>query len=132
MHAAGTFDVKTLPLAPDDATSGTPIGHFALDKTFHGELDATSKGEMLGGGDPSKGVAGYVAMENVTGTLNGRSGSFGLQHNGTMDQSGFQLNVIVVPGSGTGELAGIRGTMKITIAAGLHSYELDYSLPSSE
>jgi hypothetical protein len=132
MHAAGTFDVKTLPLAPDDATAGTPIGRFALDKSYHGELDATSKGEMLGGGDPSKGVAGYVAMENVTGTLNGRRGSFGLQHNGTMDQGGFQLNVIVVPGSGTDALTGMKGAMKITIAAGLHSYEFEYSLPSTE
>jgi hypothetical protein len=129
-HAEGTFDVKTTPLAADDATTGTSIGRYALDKQFHGDLDATSKGEMLGAGDPAKGSAGYVAIEHVTGTLQGHTGSFALQHIGTMDSAGFKLAVAVVPGSGTGELAGIGGTLTITNVAGKHSYTFDYTLPA--
>ncbi len=130
-HAEGTFDVKTTPLPPDEATTGTPIGRFALDKHFFGDLDATSKGEMLGSGDPSKGAAGYVAIEHITGALQGLTGSFALQHTGTMDQGKFHLTVTVVPGSGTAALTGIAGTMTIVIAAGKHSYTFDYTLPES-
>ena len=134
MHATGAFDVKTTPLPPDDATGGanakTKIGRYALDKQFHGDLEATSKGEMLGAGDPSKGNAGYVAIEYVTGTLHGHSGSFALQHTGTIDQGKFQLTVTVVPGSGTEGLAGIAGTMTIIITNGKHSYDFEYSLPA--
>jgi Protein of unknown function (DUF3224) len=128
-HAEGTFDVKTTPLPPDDATTGTPIGRFALNKQFHGDLEGTSKGEMLGAGDPSKGTAGYVAIEHITGTLHGHAGSFAVQHTGTMDQGKFQLTVTVVPGSGTDALSGIAGTMTITNVAGKHSYAFDYTLP---
>jgi hypothetical protein len=128
-HAEGTFEVKNSPLPADDAIQGTPIGRFGLDKQFHGDLEGTSKGEMMGAGDPGKGTAGYVAMEFVTGTLGGRSGSFALQHSGTMEGGKFNLNVVVVPGSGTGALAGIAGTMNIVIAGGKHSYLFDYTLP---
>jgi hypothetical protein len=129
LHAAGTFDVKISPLPPEDSTGGAAIGRYSIDKQFHGDLEGVSKGLMLGAGDPSTGTAGYVAMEYVTGTLHGRSGSFALQHMGTMDSGKFDLKVIVAPGSGKGELAGIQGTMTITNAAGKHSYEFDYSLP---
>jgi hypothetical protein len=117
------------PLPAEDAAGGTSIGRFALDKQFHGDLEGSSKGQMLSSGDPSKGSAGYVAIEHITGTLNGHTGSFALQHNGSMDQGTFLLEVTVVPGSGTGELTGISGTMKIIIAAGKHSYTFDYTLP---
>ena len=130
-HAEGTFEVKTSPLQPDDATTGTTIGRTLLDKQFHGDLEATSKGEMISAGDPSKGSAGYVAIEQVTGKLGGHSGSFALQHSGTMDQGKFDLSVKVVPGSGSGEFAGISGTMTIVIAAGKHSYKFDYALPAA-
>jgi len=131
-HAEGTFDVKNTPLPPDDATTGTPIGRFALDKQFHGDIEAASKGEMLAAGDPSKGTAGYVAIEHITGTLQGHTGSFALQHLGTMEQGKFNLTVTVVPGSGTGDLTGIAGSMTIIIAAGKHSYTFDYTLPESK
>ena len=130
-HAAGTFDVKTTPLAADDAINGTLIGRYSLVKQYHGDLDAASKGEMLGAGDPSSGNAGYVAIEQVTGILNGHTGSFALQHTGAMDSSGLRLSVAVVPGSGTGQLTGIAGTLVITNASGKHSYTFDYTLPSS-
>jgi len=130
-HAEGTFDVKMTPLPADDATTAASIGRYALDKQFHGDIEGTSKGEMLGSGDPSKGSAGYVAIERITGTLNGHSGSFALQHNGSMHQGTFLLEVTVVPGTGTGELAGISGTMKIIISAGKHSYTFEYTLPES-
>jgi hypothetical protein len=131
-HIEGTFDVKNTPLAADDATTGTPIGRFGLDKQFHGDLDATSKGEMLSAGDPAKGAAGYVAIEHVTGTLSGHKGAFALQHFGTMEGGSFKLSVAVVPGSASGELAGLAGTMTITIAAGKHSYTFDYTLPAAQ
>jgi len=128
MHAKGTFEVKLTR----EAVPGIPtISRMMLDKTFHGDLAGTSKGEMLGAGDPQKGNAGYVALEHFTGTLNGRSGSFALQHSGTMDGGALHLNVNVVPGSGTDDLQGISGSMQIIIAAGKHSYEFDYTLPHS-
>jgi Protein of unknown function (DUF3224) len=131
LHATGAFDVKMTPLPPDDATAGTNIGRYGLDKQFHGDLEAASKGEMLSAGDPAKGSAGYVAIERVTGTLRGRTGSFALQHAGTMDQGKFQLTVTVVPSSGTGGLAGIAGTMTIVITNGKHSYDFEYTLPET-
>jgi len=131
-HAEGTFDVKTTPMPPDDVTTGTPIGRFALDKQFHGDLEGPGKGEMLGAGDPSKGTAGYVAIEHVTGTLQGHTGSFALQHLGTMEQGKFQLAVTVVPGSGKGDLTGIAGSMTIIITGGKHSYTFDYTLPEPQ
>jgi hypothetical protein len=131
MHAEGTFDVKNSPLPADDAIVGTPIGRFGLDKQFHGDLDAASKGEMLAAGNPASGTAGYVAIEHITGTLQGRKGSFALQHFGTMEAGKFDLKVMVVPGSGTGDLAGIAGTMQIIIAASKHSYKFDYTLPAA-
>jgi hypothetical protein len=126
-HAHGTFTVKVQPL-PSPPAEG--LSRYSLDKEIHGDLEATSKGEMIGGGDYTKGTAGYVAVEMITGTLNGKHGSFALQHSSTMDQSGAKMNIIVVPGSGTGELMGIAGTFTIKIENGQHFYELDYALPS--
>jgi len=131
-EANGPFDVKINPLTAYNQDDQS-LGRFSLDKQFHGELEGTSKGEMLSAGTGAKGSSGgYVAIEKVTGTLNGRSGTFVLQHNTTMTRGTPQMNIIVVPDSGTGELKGLAGTMKIIIAAdGKHSYELDYTLPDS-
>jgi hypothetical protein len=131
MHAEGTFDVKTSPLPADESITGTTIGRFGLDKQFQGDLEAVSKGEMLGAGNPATGTAGYVAIEQVTGALNGRTGSFALQHCGTMVDNKFELIVKVVPGSGTDDLTGISGTMTIKIVGGKHSYQFDYTLPAT-
>jgi expansin (peptidoglycan-binding protein) len=128
--AQGTFEVKTAPLRADDATAATSIGRYSLDKGYRGDLEAASAGEMLGAGNPATGTAGYVAIEQVSGNLHGKSGSFALQHFGTMDQGKFDLNVRVVPGSGTGELEGITGTMTIIIEGGKHSYTFEYLLPA--
>src|SRR5437764_10250185 len=105
--ATGTFEVKLLPLAPDDKDAG--LGRMSIDKQFHGHLEATSKGEMLSAMTTVKGSAGYVAMERVTGSLSGRGGSFVLQHSGTMTRGAPRLIVTVVPDSGAGELAGLAG-----------------------
>ena len=123
-HASGTFDVKMAPIASTDG-----LTRMSIDKQIHGGLEATTKGEMLAGGDYSKGAAGYVAMELVTGTLDGKSGTFVLQHTATMDATGPHMTVIVTPGSGTGALTGITGTFTIVIANGKHSYTFDYTLP---
>jgi hypothetical protein len=125
-HARGTFTVKMQPLTPAPAEG---ISRFSIDKEIHGDLEATTKGEMFSAGDAKSGVAGYVAIEVVTGTLAGKHGSFALQHSATMDQSGRKLLVTVVPGSGTGELKGISGSFDIQIANGQHSYDLEYKLP---
>jgi len=125
-HAQGTFTVDVHPLSPAPAEG---IGRFSINKTIHGDLEATSIGEMFTGGDPKKGLAGYVAIEVVTGTLGGKSGSFALQHFATMDGNGHKMQVIVVPGSGTGELAGVEGTFTIRIENREHFYDFEYALP---
>ena len=99
-----------------------------LDKQFHGDLEATSKGQMLAASTAVDGSAGYVAIEGVSGTLHGRSGTFVLQHSGTMTRGNPQLIVAVVPDSGTGQLAGLAGKMEINIADGKHSYDFQYTL----
>lgn len=124
-RASGTFEVKMAPLE----TAAAPVGRMSLDKVFHGDLEATSKGEMLAFRTEVEGSAGYVAMERVTGTLGGRAGTFVLQHYGIMNRGAPHLTLEVVPDSGTGELAGISGSMKIIIEPGKHSYEFDYTLP---
>lgn len=126
-HASGTFDVKMNPQTSYDES----IGRMSIDKQLHGDLEATSKGEFLGAYGSVKGSAGYVAMEKVTGTLNGRSGTFVLQHSGTMTQGTPQLTVTVVPDSGTGQLVGLTGSLTIKIEGGKHFYEFDYTLPEA-
>jgi len=128
-HATGPFEVKLLPQEPEDKTDGSTLGRFSIDKEFHGDLEATSKGQMLSAGTDVKGSAGYVAIERVIGTLHGKRGTFVLQHNGVMTRGAPQLTIIVVPDSGTGELTGLSGTMQINIADGRHSYDFDYTLP---
>jgi len=125
-HARGTFEVKITPVATDD--SPTPMGRMSIDKQLHGDLEGTSKGEMLTAGTTVKESAGYVAIERVTGKLDGSSGSFMLQHSGTMTRGAPSLVITVVPDSGTGELAGLAGTMTIKIEGGKHFYELNYTL----
>jgi hypothetical protein len=127
-RATGTFEVKLRPLPSSDSTEGSLLGRMSIDKQIHGELEATSKGEMLTAGTSVKGSAGYVAIERVTGTLNGKSGSFVLQHSATMDRGVPHLVITVVPDSGTGQLTGLAGTFLITISEGKHSYEFDYQL----
>lgn len=127
--AKGTFVVKLAPLAFEGQAQGSPLGRMSIDKQISGDLEATTTGQMLSAMTPTKGSAGYVAIEQVHGTLHGRSGSFVLQHTGTMDRGNPSLSVTVVPDSGTGELAGLRGTFQIIIAEGRHSYEFSYTLP---
>jgi uncharacterized protein DUF3224 len=127
-HASGTFEVKMTPQSSDEKAESAAVGKFLLEKNFQGDLEGTSKGEMLAVSTPVQGSAGYVAMEQVTGTLNGRTGTFALQHTGTMNRGAPQLSITVVPDSGTGQLAGIAGKMDIQIADGKHFYEFDYTL----
>ena len=129
-HASGKFEVKVAPLALEDNTDPT-LGRMSLDKQYQGDLEGTGRGEMLTAGGPAKGSGAYVAIERVSGTLQGRSGSFVLQHGGTMTPSASHLAITVVPDSGTGQLEGITGSLTIKIDHGQHSYELDYSLPAT-
>jgi hypothetical protein len=130
MRSRGTFDVKLAPLPAYDQSEESLLGRMSIDKIFRGDLDATSVGEMLTALTPEKGSAAYVAIERVSGTLHGRPGSFVLQHAGLMDRGAQELTISVVPDSGTGELTGLRGTMRIAIVEGVHSYELEYLLPA--
>jgi Protein of unknown function (DUF3224) len=130
-HASGPFDVKLAPLDPAFKTDDNSLGRMSIDKQYRGDLEAISKGDMLTAGTAVKGSAGYVAMERVSGSLNGRTGTFMLQHHATMNRGVPQLNIIVVPDSGTGQLTGLSGSMNIQIASGKHSYEFAYSLPEA-
>lgn len=124
----GEFEVTLTPAAPDPARPWSP-GRMLIDKKFRGGLEGTSSGEMLAVMTGVEGSAGYVAMERVTGTLDGRSGSFALQHSGTMSRGTPSLIVAVVPDSGTGGLEGISGTMTIDVSGGKHAYTFSYRLP---
>jgi len=127
-HATGPFEVKVTH--QDDNYADPLLARMTLDKHYHGDLEATGQGQMLTAGTAVKGSGAYVAIEKVTGTLKGRTGSFVLQHTGTMTQNVPQLTITVVPDSGTGQLAGITGKMTITIAAGgKHSYDSNTRCP---
>ncbi len=126
-RAEGTFDVKRAA-EPVHAKAEGVLGRHALDKQYHGALEASGIGEMLSAGTATPGSAGYVAIEKVTGTLDGRTGSFYLQHSGTMARGQASLTIHVIPDSGTDALAGISGTMQIVIVDGQHSYIFDYAL----
>ena len=128
-HASGSFEVKMSPQADDNAGDPT-VGRMSLDKQFQGDLEGRSKGQMLAVSTGVQGSAGYVAMERVIGKLDGREGSFALQHSGTMTRGMPQLSVTVVPDSGTGELAGLAGKMSINIVEGKHLYEFEYEMSS--
>jgi len=125
-QASGPFEVKLTPQEGADAT----VGRMAIEKQFHGELEATSNGQMLMASSGSvPGSAGYVAIEKVTGTLGGRHGSFYLQHSGTMTRGDGELTITVIPDTGTDDLTGLAGRMNIIIADGKHSYDFEYTLP---
>lgn len=129
-RAQGPFDVQVAPIEQQPHPDGITLGRFSLDKQYHGALEATAKGEMLTAGGPVEGSAGYVAVERVEGTLDGRRGSFALQHLGQMSAAGTHLTIVVVPDSGTDELVGLDGKLEIQIAeGGKHSYTFEYSLP---
>jgi hypothetical protein len=127
-HATGPFDVTTKPVEQDKG-EGSALGRFSLDKTYHGELEAVGKGEMLTVGTEVPGSAVYVATERVVGKLDGKAGSFALVHRGSMRGKDLSLVIDIVPDSGSGELKGITGRLLITVVDGKHQYDLEYALP---
>ena len=128
MHsAAGTFAVTMHPEPPYDVDEGASIGRVSIEKQFAGDLEATSTVQMIGARSEVKGSAGYVAIERVNGALRGRTGSFVLQHSGTMTRGKGELSVTVVPDSGTGELKGLSGRMTIEVIDGKHLYGFEYA-----
>jgi hypothetical protein len=130
-HAIGPFDVKVTPL--DNSTQTSTLGRFILNKQYHGDLEAKGDGQMLSAGTNVKGSGAYVAIERVTGTLNGRSGSFTLQHTGMMTQGKPNMTITVVLDSGTDKLTGISGSMKVNVAPdGKHTYDFEYALPNAD
>ena len=131
LRATGPFEVNLNPLPAYNAESTSLLGRMSIDKQFRGDLEATSKGEMLTAMSAVKGSAGYVAVERVTGTLKGKNGSFALLHSGTVARGAQQLVITVVPDSGAGDLEGLTGSMSIEIVDGRHSYVLEYSLPET-
>ncbi|HEY4734952.1 MAG TPA: DUF3224 domain-containing protein [Gemmatimonadaceae bacterium] len=127
-RATGPFEVTLKPLPMDEDPGNALLARMSIEKQFHGDLEATSKGQMLTGGTPIRNSAGYVAIERVTGSLKGRRGSFILQHSGTMNRGTPSLIITIVPDSGSEQLEGISGSMAIKIEGGKHSYDLNYSL----
>ncbi len=129
MKISGKFDVKLNPLDfYTQGKDGINLGRMSIDKTFSGELEATSKGEMLSAMTTTEGSAGYVAIEQVTGSLSGREGSFVLQHFGIMDQGKDFLKLEVIPDSAAGDLAGLTGKMEIKIEEGQHFYKFEFQI----
>lgn len=131
VHAAGSFQVELEPQTTGSEAGDATLGRLTIDKRFAGDLEGTSRGQMLTALTPVEGSAGYVAIERVTGRLHGRRGSFVLQHRGVMDHGRQELQISVVPDSGTDELQGLSGAMTIVIANGEHTYELEYALPGA-
>ena len=130
-RASGSFEVSVQPLANVEVSADPMLGRFLLTKKFTGDLDASARGHMLSAGTCVKGSAGYVAIDQITGSLGGRKGSFVLQHSGSMKRGAPTLSVMVVPDSGTGDLEGITGTLSINVVDGKHFYDFLYSLPAS-
>lgn len=131
--AAGTFEVKVKPLSEDVKVPGVAVGRMSIDKTWSGDLVGTSKGEMMTTGGAVKGSGGYVAVEVMEVSLKGRRGTFTLMHHATMrNNADFKMNIVVVPDSGTGELAGLAGRLEIVIEGAKHSYRFDYTLPDAK
>lgn len=130
-QARGTFEVQIAPQPVDAYTDATTLGRMTIDKQFAGDLVGTGKGQMLTGMGTVKGSAAYSAIERVTGTLGGRRGSFVLQHTGIMTGGGQSLTITIVPDSGTEELTGISGTLRIIIEGKVHKYEMDYTIPAT-
>lgn len=128
-QANGSFEVSLKPLDSYNSAKEAMTGRMSLDKSFEGDLAGTSKGEMLTGMTAVKGSAGYVAIERVTGILNGRKGSFTLQHSGTMTRGVPSLTITVIPDSGTDELSGLEGSLSIRMEDKEHYYLFEYSLP---
>lgn len=128
MEIHGTFDIKMSAEPPFDVVDGVSLGRVTFEKRFHGPLEAESRVWFIGARTPVEGSAGYAAIERVTGSLEGRRGSFVLQHSGTMTRGKTSLSVTVVPDSGTGDLAGLRGSMAIQVEAGVHHYRFEYAL----
>jgi len=126
--ARGGFDVEMRPDSEDDSAEGTTLGCMVVDKQIYGDLEASSRGRMLTGMTDVEGSAGYVLIERVRGRLHGRTGTFLLQHWGILDHGAPRQMIEVVPDSGTGELAGLKGNLTVQIAEGKHSYEFDYTL----
>jgi hypothetical protein len=128
-RATGSFEVTLQPLPNTDASSNPLLGRMLLTKTFSGDLAGDARGQMLSAGTNTRGSACYVAIDQVTGELGGRKGSFLLQHTGVMNRGEPSLSITVVPDSGTGELAGLSGTLSINIIDGRHFYDFIYSVP---
>lgn len=129
--AKGRFEVKLQPLSFEGTEPTWKLSRMSIEKQIFGDLEATTRGQMISAMTDTKGSAGYVAIEHVTGTLNGKSGSFVLQHSGLMNRGTPSLKVVVVPDSGTDALAGLEGDFRIILEDGKHLYEFDYQLPTS-
>ena len=126
VHAHGTFTVKMGAPKPGPAAG---LSSFTMEKHFQGSFEGSGQGKMIAGGNYQTGAAGYVAIETLTGTLEGRHGSFALQHTATMKGKALEMTILVTPGSGTEELRDIDGSFTIVIKGGQHFYDLEYALP---
>ncbi|WP_229421822.1 DUF3224 domain-containing protein [Massilia aquatica] len=128
LHASGPFEITIIPAGTPEKEGRTATARMALDKRYAGELAASGEGTMLTAVSDVKGSAAYVAIERVSGTLAGRTGSFVLQHAGTMRGGTSQATITIVPDSGTGELSGISGSLALSVVDGKHFYALEYTL----
>lgn len=132
MHAYGNFQVKLSNAQPSEIGKEAGLGRMTIDKLWSGDIQGSSKGEMLTAQTAGTGSLAYAALELVTATLAEKSGSFLLQHKASMLQSnpgGAVLEIMVVPHSGTGQLAGLSGELHLDTDSGDHRYDFVYELP---
>ena len=131
VHARGTFEVQITPLPADEYADATSTGRMGITRQLSGDIEGSGTGQMLTGMGTTKGSAAYSAIERITGTVGGRSGSFILQHTGIMHEGAQELTITIVPTSGTGELTGIAGTFSIIMDGKVHRYDMAYTLPAT-
>ena len=127
--AIGSLTVTMTPLNANVYDGCTTTSQMLLEKQYFGDLAGAGTGPMLSAMTDTEGSGAYVAMERLSGTLQGKQGSFVVQHAGTMSGGVDELSIRIVPDSGSGELAGIVGTMAIRTEKGNQYYELHYRLP---
>lgn len=128
MQATADFTITAWDQAEwGEQPEGPSLGKATVRKAFTGQMAGESVAEIvMCQGD---GGAAYTGIERFTGTVDGQQGSFVCQHGAVTGGDDTTSHGIVVPGSGTGDLAGISGTVAITVLPdGGHTFTLDYEL----
>jgi Protein of unknown function (DUF3224) len=126
-HATGRIDVKTYEPQPyEEVDDGPNLVQIHVTETFSGDIEGEGVVRFLQAVRTDE-SASFVGIERVTGSIDGRQGSFLLQDAGTLEGQAVKGDWFVIPGSGTGDLTGLRGEGGFSAQLGQHaSITLDY------